>query len=407
MASREAILAVVAVVLLIVGVVVGYFVGSGMAPIKTVTKTSVVTSATTITTTIEKAGAAATVTVTKTVTAAGKPGKVFKFKLFTVFGKGDPYFEDIKYFVSLVKNLTNGGVVFEPYSCSELGIKLSEQLSALKAGTAEFGLVSPAFLPEDPVFPLMSSKPGPLSTIYDLYYYIKEEEDIIVKMYNKFGVVYIGPMYYRPETVACRMPVHSLTDLKGKIIRSAGLAATFFKLLGLEPIVLPGGELYTALQTGSVDCLEWTDWSSHYVNGFYELAKHVLEPVKGVNLHSEAYPMYLCANPKVWNSLPDDYKKAIKVAIYLTFFHAGYRQDKAYQYYKNKCLNAGNVALKLPKEDFKKIIEAGVQVYIIMAKKSPLCREYIKRHIHIWRDLGYEDWAKALEEAMKKEGLLS
>ena len=406
MVSRESILAIVAVVLLIIGVIAGYYVGINVAPAKTITKTSVVT--TTVTTTVGKAAATTTETVTKTITAvAGKPGKVFKFKLFTVFGKGDPYFEDIKYFVSLVKNLTNGGVIFEPYSCSELGIKLSEQLSALRAGTAEFGLVSTAFLPEDPVFPLMSSKPGPLSTVYDLYYYIKEEEDIIVKMFDKFGVVYIGPMYYRPETMACRMPVHSLTDLKGKIIRSAGLAATFYKLLGLEPVVMPGGELYTALQTGSVDCLEWTDWSSHYVNGFYELAKYVLEPVKGVNLHSEAYPMYLCANPKVWNSLPEDYKKAIKVAIYLTFFHAGYRQDKAYQYYKKKCLEAGNTALKLPKEDFKKIVEAGVKVHIIMAKKSSLCREYVKRLIHIWSDLGYEDWAKALEEAMKKEGLLS
>ncbi|OYT51676.1 MAG: C4-dicarboxylate ABC transporter substrate-binding protein [Desulfurococcales archaeon ex4484_204] len=400
MNTREKALVAVAIILLVIGIAAGYGIGSSAAPVKTVTKTA------TVTTTVGKA--AATVTVTRTVTAAGgKPtGKTYKFKIFTVFGKGDPYFNDIKYFVSLVKNLTNGAVVFEPYSCPELGIKLAEQLRALKAGTSEFGLVSPAFLPEDPVFPLMSSKPGPLSDVYDLYYYIKEEEDIIVKTFNKFGVVYVGPMYYRPETVAFRVPVHSIADMKGKIIRSAGLAATFYKLLGLESVVMPGGELYTALQTGSVDALEWTDWSSHYVNGFYELAKYVFEPVRGVNFHSEAYPMYLCANPDVWNSLPEDYKRAIRAAIYLTFFHAGYRQDKAYQYYKQKCIKAGNVALKLPEEDFKKIIEAGVQVYIIMAKKSPTCLEYVKRHIHIWRDLGYVEWANALEQAMKKNGLI-
>ncbi|RLG82476.1 MAG: C4-dicarboxylate ABC transporter substrate-binding protein, partial [Thermoprotei archaeon] len=102
----------------------------------------------------------------------------------------------------------------------------------------------------------------------------------------------------------------------------------------------------------------------------------------------------------------EDYKRAIRVAIYLTFFHAGYRQDKAYQYYKQKCIKAGNVALKLPEEDFKKIIEAGVQVHLIMAKKSPTCLEYVKRLIHIWRDLGYVEWANALEQAMKKNGLI-
>ncbi len=402
MATREKTLVVVAIALLIIGILVGYGIGLSAGPAKTVTST--VTSVKTVTA-ASKAVVTTTVTVSKGATAPS--GKVYKFKLFTVFGKGDPYFADIKYFVSLVKNLTNGKVIFEPYSCSELGIKLAEQLKAIRAGTSEFGLVSTAFLPEDPVFPLMSSKPGPLSDVYDLYYYIEEEKDIIVKTFSKYGVVYIGPMYYRPETMACRFPVHSLADLKGKIIRSAGLAATFYKLLGMEPVVMPGGELYTALQTGSVDCLEWTDWSSHYVNGFYELAKYVIEPVKGVNLHSEAYPMFLCANPKVWNGLPEEYRRDIKVAIWLTFFHAGYRQDKAYQYYKKKCLAAGDVAIKLPKEDFKKIIEAGVQVHVMMAKKSPTCLEYVKRLVKIWRDLGYDDWANALQEALKKAGLTS
>jgi len=386
LSSNKRTFATLAAILFIVGIGVGYALG-------------IFTRGPSVATT-------ATVTITTTALSPSVSEKTYKFKMFMVFGKGDPYFDDIKYFVSLVSNLTNGKVIIEPYSYAELGIKLSEQLEALKAKTVEFALVSPAFLPEDPVFPLMSSKPGPISDAYELYYYINEESDIINATFAKYGVVYIGPTYFRPETVAFRVPVHSVDEMKGKIIRSAGLAATFYQLLGLQAVVLPGGELYTALQTGTVDGLEWTDWSSHYVNGFYEVAKYVIEPTRGINIHSEAYPMYLCANPEVWKSLPEDYRKAIRVAIYLTFFYASYRQDKAYYFYKQKCIEAGNTAIKLPESDYPKIIEAGVQLHVLMAKKSDVCKEYVKRLINIWRDLGYDNWAKALEEAMKKEGLI-
>jgi TRAP-type mannitol/chloroaromatic compound transport system substrate-binding protein len=96
--------------------------------------------------------------------------------------------------------------------------------------------------------------------------------------------------------IILRQPVGPSGDLAGRKIRGTVNYAGVFSLLGASPVVLPPGEVYTALEKGVVDGAAWPSigvldykWN--------EVAKFLLRPLYG----SSTY--YLFVNLKAWNSL--------------------------------------------------------------------------------------------------------
>ena len=137
--------------------------------------------------------------------------------------------------------------------------------------------------------------------------------------------------------------------------------------------------------------------------GFHEVAKYVIEPTPGVNIHSEAaVHAYLIVNPSLWNELPEDLKEIIRVATMETYLWGSYYVNRLNREYRNKWIEAGATIIRLPPEDNQKIIETAIMLHVEYAKKSPEAREYITRLIQVWKDLGYEEWANALEAALKQ-----
>jgi len=334
----------------------------------------------------------------------------YRFKMATFYLAGDPGFEAAKYFAGLVKNMSNGRIEIEVYQAGELGFPVTEIVDAVSRKTVEIGIFYTSYLAaQDPVMALAGGKPGPLSNPYDVLYYSSELFDLVEKTFKKFNVVTICPMIYGdPEILVLRMPVERLDDLKGKILRSSGLAAVFYQRLGVQAIMLPAGELYTALQLGTIDGLEWTDYVANYRMGFHEVAKYVVEPTPGVNLHSEAtIHAYLIVNPSVWEELPDDLKHIIRAACEATYLWTARHISALDREYKQKWIEAGAKIIRLPPEDNEKIIRTAIELHIEYAKKSPEAKEYVNRLVRIWRDLGYESWASALEKALIEAGLRS
>ena len=75
-----------------------------------------------------------------------------------------------------------------------------------------------------------------------------------------------------------RNPVTSLDDLKGVTIRAAGLGAEVFRTLGMNAVAIPPGEIFSALQSGVVDAVEFLGPSSDMALGFDKVAKYYLWP---------------------------------------------------------------------------------------------------------------------------------
>ena len=68
--------------------------------------------------------------------------------------------------------------------------------------------------------------------------------------------------------------ITSLESIKGLKMRIPGIGGEVFKRAGGVPVNIPGGELYTALQTGVIDATEWVGPYNDLAFGFQQIAKY-------------------------------------------------------------------------------------------------------------------------------------
>jgi TRAP-type mannitol/chloroaromatic compound transport system substrate-binding protein len=73
---------------------------------------------------------------------------------------------------------------------------------------------------------------------------------------------------------------------------------------------LPGGELFTALQTGVIDATEWVGPYNDLAFGLHTIAEYYYYP----GWHEPGPTLEALVNKDAWDSLPDDLKKMIEVA---------------------------------------------------------------------------------------------
>jgi TRAP-type mannitol/chloroaromatic compound transport system substrate-binding protein len=75
-----------------------------------------------------------------------------------------------------------------------------------------------------------------------------------------------------------RKPIKTIDDLKGLKLRTSGAWAEIATTLGASTVILPGGEVYPALERGVVDAIEWATPGINYSLGFHKVAKYVILP---------------------------------------------------------------------------------------------------------------------------------
>lgn len=104
--------------------------------------------------------------------------------------------------------------------------------------------------------------------------------------------------------------INSIDDLHGLKMRIAGIGGKVIKQVGGTPILAPAGELYTDLDRGVIDALEWVGPYHDYLLGFNKIARYYYypgwqEPTAGIEL---------LVNKDAFNQLPKDLQIIIKTA---------------------------------------------------------------------------------------------
>ncbi len=106
-----------------------------------------------------------------------------------------------------------------------------------------------------------------------------------------------------------RKPIDSLEDLKGLKMRIPGLGGEVMAKLGVNPILLPAGEIYTALERGTIDATEWVGPALDIRMGFYKVAKYYY-----TGWHEPGSILELTFNKARFEKLSDEHKAIIKYA---------------------------------------------------------------------------------------------
>ncbi|MEA1880308.1 MAG: TRAP transporter substrate-binding protein [Campylobacterota bacterium] len=103
--------------------------------------------------------------------------------------------------------------------------------------------------------------------------------------------------------------IKSLADLQGLKMRIPGLGGEVMKKLGVNPVLLPAGELYTALERGTIDATEWVGPALDSMMGFSKAA-----PFYYTGWHEPGSILEITFNKTRWDKLSDTHQAIITAA---------------------------------------------------------------------------------------------
>jgi TRAP-type mannitol/chloroaromatic compound transport system substrate-binding protein len=107
-----------------------------------------------------------------------------------------------------------------------------------------------------------------------------------------------------------RKEIRSANDLKGVKMRIPGIGGEVMARLGAVPQNIPGGDIYPALEKGTIDAAEWVGPYDDEKLGFYKIAPHYYYP--GWWESNSMYSFYV--NTRAWDALPKEYQAAFEAA---------------------------------------------------------------------------------------------
>jgi TRAP-type mannitol/chloroaromatic compound transport system substrate-binding protein len=107
-----------------------------------------------------------------------------------------------------------------------------------------------------------------------------------------------------------RKEIKTLADMKGLKFRIGGFAGKVLERLGGVPQNIPGGEIYQALEKGTIDAAEWVGPYDDQKLGFYKVAPYYYYP----GWWEGGPEIEFFINDKAWNSLSPEYKAIVEAA---------------------------------------------------------------------------------------------
>ena len=105
-----------------------------------------------------------------------------------------------------------------------------------------------------------------------------------------------------------RKPINSLKDMQGLKMRIPGLGGEVFSKMGVNPILLPAGEIYTSLERGVIDATEWVGPALDIKMGFYKVASYYYS-----GWHEPGSILELTFNKQTWSKLAFEHQSIVEV----------------------------------------------------------------------------------------------
>jgi TRAP-type mannitol/chloroaromatic compound transport system substrate-binding protein len=107
-----------------------------------------------------------------------------------------------------------------------------------------------------------------------------------------------------------RKPINKVSDLKGLKMRIGGTGGLPLTKLGVVPQQIAGGDIYPALEKGTIDAAEWVGPYDDEKLGFSKVAKYYYYP----GWWEGGPELDLLVNIKAWDALPAEYKAILEAA---------------------------------------------------------------------------------------------
>jgi TRAP-type mannitol/chloroaromatic compound transport system substrate-binding protein len=261
-----------------------------------------------------QAAGAGLATATVAAPAIAQSAPEIKWRLTSSFPKSlDTIYGAAEVFSKAVAEATDNKFQIQCFAAGEIVPGL-QALDAVTNGTVEMCHTAPYYyVGKDPTFALACAVPFGLNArMTDSWMLFGGALDMLNKdffsKHNVHGVMagntgaQMGGWF--------RKEINTVDDLKGLKFRIAGIAGRVLQKLGVVPQQLAGGDIYPALEKGTIDAAEWVGPYDDEKLAFQKVAKFYYYP----GFWEGGPVLFNFMNTAKWNELPKAYKTIVEAA---------------------------------------------------------------------------------------------
>ena len=259
-------------------------------------------------------GAAASATAaTLAAPAIAQSTPEFNWRMTSSFPKSlDTLYGGAERLARIVAEATDNKFVIRTFAAGEI-VPALQVVDAVQNGTVEMGhTASYYFFGKDPTFAMGAVIPFGLNTRQmNAWLAYGGGEQLLNDFYKSYNIYGIATGNTTAQMGGWfRTEIHTVDDLKGLKMRIAGLAGDVMAKLGVVPQQIAGGDIYPALEKGTVDAAEWVGPYDDQKLGFVKIAPNYYYPgwwEGNATLHT-------FIGLDKWNALPKAYQAILRSA---------------------------------------------------------------------------------------------
>jgi len=281
----------------------------------------------------------------------------------------DTLYGGCEFFCKRVAEITDNRFQIQSFAAGEIVPGL-QVLDAVSNGTVEMGNTALYYYwGKNPAFTFGTSLPFGLNTRQHISWLQwcggSELINDLLKDYNCVGIptgstgAQMGGWF--------RKEIKSMADLQGLKFRVGGFAGTIIAKVGGVPQQIAGGDIYPALEKGTIDAAEWVGPYDDEKLGFVKVAKFYYYPGWWEGTGQGHNVM----NAQKWHALPKHYQAAIQAASEDTFTWVTGKYDAVNPPALKRLIVAGAQLRPFPQEVLEGCYNAANEIYADLAKSNP------------------------------------
>ena len=273
-----------------------------------------------------------------------------------------------------IQEKSGGELIFKPFTAKDV-VGDFQLFDAVKNGVLEamnpFTLYWAGRMPAS-VF--LSSYPMSMRNPHewDVFYYGLGGLEIARELFAEQGMYYVGPIHHGPNIIHSKVPIRSIEDFRGRKMRvPGGMVSELFTAAGAKTTLLPGSEIFPALDKGTIDVADYVGPAVNYALGFHQVTKYIsMGPAGFMSIYQPVDLMDLTVGMKPWNALSPAMKIFVEmeVHVYSDMHHAAIQ--KADQDAWVKFDEAGTIVTRLSEEDVEAFTKLAVPLWYKWANKD-------------------------------------
>jgi len=312
--------------------------------------------------------AAAAAAVAKPAIAQTMPE--LRWRLTSSFPKSlDALYGTAEVFSKAVAEATDNRFKIQVFAANAI-VPAATAADAVQNGTVEMcHTASYYYFGKDPTFAFGTAVPFGLNTrMQNAWMYQGGGMELMNELYKKFN--FIGfPMGNTGAQMGgwFRKEIKDVADMRNLKMRIGGFAGTVMTKIGVVPQQIPGGEIYTALERGTIDAAEWVGPYDDERLGFQKIAPYYYYPgwwEGGAMLHN-------FINIDKWNSLSPTYKSIVRTACAMGNEWMTAKYDYGNPVALKKMLQEGIVQFRqFPPSVMEASLKAALEVYAEVSARN-------------------------------------